>query len=61
MTRIYAATRLFELGPLTFAEFTEITGWSRAQADKTMIKLLEVGIVEFFNTPQNRRRCYRLA
>ena len=27
MTRTYAALRLLELGPLTFREFAEITGW----------------------------------
>lgn len=30
MTKTYAARQLLALGPLSFAEFVEITGWSRA-------------------------------
>ncbi len=32
MTRQYAARRLLELGPLTFPEFWNITGWAKEEA-----------------------------
>jgi len=36
MTRTYAAKRLLEHGPLTFGEFTMITGWPSRVAEKAL-------------------------
>lgn len=41
MTKTYAARRLLALGPLTFREFYEITGWRYKQAQSVIERLLE--------------------
>lgn len=46
MNRTYAAKRLLEHGALSMAEFKEITRWTPRQARKTMLALLNQGIVK---------------
>ena len=46
MNRTYAAKRLLEHGALSMAEFKEITRWTPRQARKTMLTLLNQGIVK---------------
>lgn len=41
MTRTYAAKRLLEHGPLTFANFWAITGWQKEEAKETLDALIE--------------------
>ena len=45
MTRTYAAKRLLEHGPLTFPQFTEVTGWKPNQARAVMLELTQQGDV----------------
>lgn len=45
MTRTQAATSLLALGPLTFAEFVMITGWTVYQCRKTIDYLQRSGKV----------------
>lgn len=45
MTRTHAARCLLALGPLSFRQFHEITGWTRRQCDKTLWHLIETGHV----------------
>lgn len=45
MTRPYAATRLLEHGPLTFAEMLEITGWSEKTLESALRRLMRQGTV----------------
>ena len=46
MTRTYAAKRLLEHGPLSLAEFAEITGWPKKTAAKTSEILTAQGLVK---------------
>ena len=59
MTHTYAARRLLEHGPLTMAEFMEITGWSWNSARSALNRLMERG--EVYAEKINRNRIYRLA
>lgn len=59
MTRSYAARRLLEHGPLTFAEFTEITGWRKGIAGNVLQKLMAWGLVCISH--QGRKRVYAIA
>lgn len=52
MTRTHAALQLLRLGPLTRAEFIEITGWGVKRADVTLQKLREVGAIAYRGTSQ---------
>lgn len=45
MTRTYAATRLLELGPLTFPEFWRITGWPIHEARQVLDAMHQSRIV----------------
>ena len=44
MNRTYAAKRLLEHGPLTTQQVTEITGWAKKQAARTLQQLLTTGV-----------------
>lgn len=44
MTRVHAAKQLLALGPLTFREFAEITGWPRRTCSATLAYLREWGL-----------------
>lgn len=57
MTRTYAAKRLLEHGPLSFADFVAVTGWTAAQCANALEKLQRQQIV----IPNGRRGTYRLA
>jgi hypothetical protein len=41
MTRTYAAKRLLEHGPLTFANFWAITGWQKEEAKEALDTLVK--------------------
>jgi hypothetical protein len=59
MTRVHAARRLLEHGPLTFREFHEITGWPRLVAVRALWNLVESG--EATTDHISAQRCiYRL-
>lgn len=60
MTRLHAATRLLEHGPLTLAEFLEITRWPYQAAQATLTRLMDAGAVEPVKVSA-RRNVYRLA
>lgn len=60
MTRSYAARKLLEHGPLTFAEFREITRWTYDQARKVLEYLQETGAVVAERCGPHRN-LYRLA
>ena len=45
MTRTYAARRLLEHGPLSMAQFKEITGWNPKHSCNTIKALLMSGAV----------------
>lgn len=47
MNRTYTAKRLLEHGPLTQAEFLEITGWEERQARRVLQQLLDTKVVTF--------------
>jgi predicted ArsR family transcriptional regulator len=60
MTRTYATRRLLEHGPLTMAEFLEITGWTWNAARSVLARLMESGAVQAEKV--SAHRCvYRLA
>jgi DNA-binding transcriptional regulator GbsR (MarR family) len=61
VTRPYAAKRLLEHGPLTFAEFMEITGWPQYGLEDALRSLARRGIVRRFYVPGCHRFVYRLA
>lgn len=46
MTRTQAATSLLALGPLTFAQFVMITGWTVLQCRKTLGHLQSNGRID---------------
>lgn len=46
MTRAHAARRLLALGPLTLAEFVEITGWPYRQCVRLLEYLCDRGEVQ---------------
>lgn len=46
MTRAHAARRLLALGPLTLAEFVEITGWPYRQCVRLLEYLRDHGDIE---------------
>lgn len=52
MTRTHAALQLLRLGPLTRAEFIEITGWGIKRADLTLQRLRESGVIAYRGTSQ---------
>lgn len=59
MTRTYAAVQLLRLGPLTRAEFHQITGWGVKKADLTLQQLREKGVIAYRGTSQ--RGLYQVA
>lgn len=59
MTRSYAAIRLLEHGPLTFAEVRQITGWPPESVRVTLQHLQATGKVYAERVSSMRRR-YRL-
>ena len=61
MTRTYAAKRLLEHGPLTFAEFVEVTGWGHDRAGNTIKSLMCQGVIFSSLSLGNRRPIYSLA
>lgn len=62
MPRTYAAKRLLEHGPLTFAEMLEITGWNFKQVDHTLQTLIKQGIaVRAGRAGRTKRYLYGLA
>ena len=57
MNRTYTAKRLLEHGPLTKAEFVEITGWEERQARRVLQQLLDTQVVNFqIHWAQSRKR-----
>ncbi len=54
MTRTYAAKRLLEHGPLTFANFMEITGWSKKVSSRALSRLCEFGQARLVNIDGHR-------
>lgn len=60
MTRTYAAKRLLEHGPLTFAEFLAITGWTKGAADNVLVRLRNWGLCQIVHVTGNHRRVYAL-
>lgn len=61
MPRTYVAKRLLEHGPLTFAEFREITGWPERSCESVLKNLLLSGVATFLEEWGSRRRVYQLA
>lgn len=61
MTRTYAAKRLLEHGPLTHAEFLEITGWPLRAVESALKSLVETGVATCNVFPGQRRSLYTLA
>jgi len=47
MTRTYAAKRLLELGPLSWPEFVQITGWPEKPAARTLDHLVNTGTARY--------------
>lgn len=47
MTRAHAVTQLLRLGPLSFRQIVEITGWQYRQARHTVDHLREKGVIYF--------------
>ncbi len=47
MTRTHAAIQLLRLGPLSFREFCEITGWDSVDCSKTLNHLAHTGRVVY--------------
>lgn len=45
MTRTYIAKRLLEHGPLTAAQFREITGWKDRTPESALSNLMKTGLV----------------
>lgn len=60
MPRTYVAKRLLEHGPLSFAQFQEITGWTAEACGAALRGLVETGIACFTEELGSRRRVYRL-
>lgn len=56
MTRTYAAHQLLKLGPLTFPELREITGWSKKALDCTIFELRKRGRISVSGT--RRKQTY---
>lgn len=54
MPRTYAAKRLLEHGPLSMAQFKEITGWKVRHAHRTMQNLVDAGVVHKWSPPRLR-------
>jgi DNA-binding transcriptional regulator GbsR (MarR family) len=61
LPKTYFAKRLLEHGPLTFAEFQEITGWSHGHCAAVLSSLLKSGVAFFTQPMGQRRRMYFLA
>lgn len=63
MTRTYAAKRLLEHGPLTAAQFIEITGWEERTCRRTLQQLVDTEEATIWNPPRLRHatRHYALA
>ena len=47
MTRVHAIRQLLALGPLTFREFREITGWPPRQCSGLLRYMRDFGAVAF--------------
>jgi hypothetical protein len=52
MTRKHTALQLLRLGPLTRAEFIEITGWPAKKAAKVLHWLRDLGEISYQGTTQ---------
>lgn len=61
MTHTYAAKRLLEHGPLTFADFFAITGWPKRSAHMALEQLRRAELVVMYRETGTRRNLYRLA
>jgi hypothetical protein len=63
MTKTYAAKRLLEHGPLTAAQFIEITGWEERTCRRTLQQLVDTEVATIWNPPRLRHatRHYALA
>ena len=63
MTKTYAAKRLLEHGPLTAAQFIEITGWEERTCRRTLRQLVDTEVATIWNPPRLRHatRHYALA
>ena len=60
MTRTYAARKLLEHGPLTFAEFLNITRWPASSAQLALEMLVDTGEAIRDVFPGQRRSLYSL-
>jgi len=58
--KTYIAKRLLEHGPLTFAEFWEITGWMRRTCEVVLRNLVEAEVA-VAEPVDGHRHQYRLA
>jgi hypothetical protein len=57
MTRDHAGLQLLKLGPLSFREFVEITGWRTGRTARHVLdRLAGADLVRIVN--HQRRRCY---
>ena len=61
MTHTYAACMLLDLGPLTYLEFREITGWPCGVAGTILSRLRRRGYVRHFAERGTNRYLYGLA
>lgn len=61
MSRSHATRQLLKLGPLTFRELLEITGWTRMQARDVLGHLLEREEVKRITERGTHRFLYGLA
>lgn len=61
MTRAHATRQLLALGPLTFRDYWQITGWPEKIARKVLGRQVELQRVRLFREPGTHRSFYRLA
>lgn len=60
MPKTYAAKRLLEHGPLSFAEMLEITGWKYRQLDGAVRSMLKTQVIRAVHVPGCHRSVYEL-
>lgn len=58
MTRAYALKQLLRLGPLTYREILEITGWKVPRLRNALADLDEAGALRRVNVPGVHRCVY---
>jgi hypothetical protein len=61
MTRVYAATRLLEHGPLTWRDLLSITGWTYNELRGVMDRLVTSGVVRKEPAGPHRNRYWLTA